>query len=66
MRLSLGPDFVNEHDARIEIALLAGDALIDHVGDDVTDTAGIFRPGKELLAGELLAGKHVPEPELGP
>ena len=65
MRLSLGPELVDEHDARVEIALLAGDALIDRVGDDVADAPRILRLGEELLAGELLAGIGVPQPELG-
>ena len=65
MRLSLGPDFVDEHDARVEIALLAGDPLIDRVGDDMADAPRVLGPGEELLAGELLAGEHVPQPELG-
>ena len=65
-RLSFGPELIDEHDARIEISLLAGDALIDHVGDDMADAARVLRPGEELLAGKLLAGEHVPQPELRP
>ena len=33
--------------------------------DDVRDAAPIVGRGEILLAGELLAGEHVPEPELG-
>ena len=65
IRLSFGPGLVDEHDAGVEIALLAGDPLIDRVGDDVADAPRILGPGEELLAGELLAGEHVPQPELG-
>ena len=43
--LVLGSRLVDEHDARVEIALLAGDALIDHVGDDVADAARVLRRG---------------------
>ena len=64
--LILGSRLIDEHHARVEIALLSGDALVDHVGDDVTDTASVPRPREELLAGELLAGEHVPESELSP
>ena len=64
-RLSFGPDLVDEHDARVEIALLAGDPLIDRVGDEMADAARILGPGEELLSGQLLAGEHVPQPELG-
>ena len=63
--LVLRTGLVDEDDARVEIALLAGDALIDHIGDDVADAAGILRPREELLAGQLRAGEHVPKPELG-
>jgi hypothetical protein len=34
--------FGNEHDAGVEIALLAGDALIDRVGDHVGDAPPVF------------------------
>ncbi len=63
-RLLLGPGLVDEDDAGVEIALLAGEPLIDRVGDDVGDAAPVVGLGEELLAGELLAGEHVPQPEL--
>ncbi len=66
VRLSFGPEFVDEHDARVEIALLAGDALIDRVGDDMADAPRVLRPAEELLADELLAGIDIPESEFGP
>ncbi len=59
----LGSGLVDEHDARIEIALLAGEPLVDRVGDEVGDAAPVVGLGEELGAGELLAGEHVPQPE---
>ncbi len=55
---------VDEHDARVEVAQLAGELLVDLVGDDVTDAAPILRAGGEALTGELPAGGDVPEAEL--
>ena len=63
-RRSFGAGLVDEHDARVEIALLAGQALVDLVRHDVRDAAPVVRRGEILLAGELLAGDHVPQPEL--
>ena len=63
--MSLGPEFIDEYDAGVEIALLAGDPFINGVGDDVADAARVLGPGEELLAGELLAGEGVPEAKLG-
>ncbi len=53
-RRSFGPGLVDEHHAAVEIALLAGEALIDRVGDDVRDAPPVVRRGEILLAGELL------------
>ncbi len=61
----LGARFVNEDHAAIEIALLAGQALIDLVGNDVGDTTPVFRRGEILLASQLLTGGDVPQPEFG-
>ena len=61
----LGPVLVDEHDAAVEIALLAGRAFVDLVGDDVGNPPPIFRRGLVLLAGHLLLGVHVPEAEFG-
>ena len=61
----LGAGLVDEHHAGVEIALLAGQALVDLVGDDVRDAPPVFRRGEILLAGELLAGEDVPQPEFG-
>ena len=58
--LVLGARFVDEHDPGVEIALLAGDSLVDGVGNDMADAARILRPGEELLARELLPGEDVP------
>src|SRR5207248_7968783 len=53
-------------DARIEIAVLAGDALIDLVGDDVRDAPPVL-PGRRVgEPGELLFGADIPQPELDP
>ena len=62
-RRSFGAGLVDEHHAAVEIALLAGQPLIDLVGDDVGDAAPVFRRGEILLAGELLAGDDVPQAE---
>ena len=56
---------VDEHDAAVEIAAVAGELLVDRVRDDVGDAAPVVRRGEILLAGELLAGEHVPQPEFG-
>ena len=46
----LRPGLVDEHDAGVEIALLAGEALVDRVGDDVRDAPPVVRRGEILLA----------------
>src|SRR5262249_54766783 len=56
---------VDEDDAAVEIAFLAGDPLVDGVRDDVGDPPPIVGGGVVLLAAQLLAGEHVPQPELG-
>ncbi len=56
---------VDEHDAAVEIAAVAGEPLVDRVRDDVGDAAPIVRRREILLAVELLAGEHVPQPEFG-
>ena len=61
----LRPGLVDEDDAGVEIALLAGEPFVDRVRDDVGDAAPIVRRGEILLAGKLLAGEHVPQPEFG-
>ena len=61
----LGAGFVDEDDARVEIALLAGQPLVDGVGDDVGDAPLIGVIGEELLARHLLAGESIPQPVLG-
>ena len=55
---------IDKHHAAVEIAFLAGQALIDLVGDDMRDPPPVFRRGEILLAGELLAGGDVPQAEL--
>ncbi len=39
--------------------------LVDRVGNDMGDATPVFRLGEELLTGHLLAGKRVPQAELG-
>ena len=59
----LRPGLVDERDARVEIALLAGEPLVDRVRNDVSDAAPVVRRREILLAGELIAGEHIPQPE---
>ena len=59
------PGLVDEHDAGVEVALIAGQALVDRIRNDVSDAPPIVGGGEILLAGELLARQHVPQPELG-
>src|SRR5260370_40233511 len=60
------PGFGDIDDPRIEIAVLAGDPLVDLVGDDMGDAAPVL-PGRRVgEAGELLLGEYVPQPELDP
>ena len=47
----LRPGLVDEHDAGVEIALLAGEPLVDRVGNDVGDAPPIVGRGGVLLAG---------------
>ena len=46
----LRPGLVDEHHAAVEIALLAGEPLVDRVRDDVSDAAPVVRRGVVLLA----------------
>ena len=56
----------HEHHAGVEIALLAGQPLVDGVGDLVGDAAPVLGAGGELQAQQLLLGEHVPEAEVDP
>src|SRR5260221_9370 len=58
----LRPGFVDEDDTRIEITFLAGDALVDLVGNDVGDAPHVVGLAKELLAVEIVSGEYVPQP----
>ena len=51
-------------DAGVEIARLAGDPLVDRVGDLVRDAPPVVGSGGEAQAAHLGAGEHVPEAEL--
>ena len=57
--------FVHEYDAAVEIAFLAGHALVDRVRNDVRDAPPIIGRREILLPIELLAGKHIPKAKLG-
>ena len=50
--------------AGVEVAVLAGQALVDRVGDDVRDAPPVGRRREVGEAGQLLFGEDVPEPEL--
>jgi hypothetical protein len=63
-RLVASPRLGHEHHAGVEIALLAGQALIDRVADLVGDTTPVLRAGSELEAEQLLLGEDVPEAEI--
>ena len=64
-RRSFGAGLVDEHDVAVEIALLAGDALVDRVGNDVREAAPIFGRRYILLPGsKRLAAENIPEAEL--
>ena len=45
-------------DARIEIAVLAGDALVDRVRDDMRDTAPVGAHGRIDLPSHLLLAEN--------
>ena len=56
---------VDEHHAGVEIALLAGQALVNRVRDDVGDAPRLVGRAEILLTDQLLTGEHIPEAELG-
>ena len=64
-RLGLGSALGDEDHAGVEIALLAGQLLIDRVGDLVRDAAPVGGGGGELRADQRLAGVDVPQAEIG-
>ena len=53
---------VDEDNPAIEIAFLAGQALVDRIGDDVREPARRVRRNEELLARDLPGGENVPKP----
>ena len=53
-------------DAGIEVALLAEQAFVDRIGDDMGDAAPVAVRGGVGRALKLGLGKHVPEAELDP
>ena len=55
---------VDEDDAGVEVAHLAGEPLIDLVGDDVREAAIVVRAGRGLLGVQVPARVDVPQPEL--
>ena len=56
---------VHEDHAGIEKALLAGDPREDGVRHDMRDPPGVGGFGRILLAGDLLPGPEIPQPEVG-
>ena len=65
-RLVAGPVSDDIDDAGVEIAVLAGDAGIDRIGDAMGDAAPVAGRRREREAGHLLLREHVPQPELDP
>ena len=64
--LVLGAGLVDKDDAAIEIAFLAGQALVDRVGDDVREPARCVRRDEELLARDLPRGVIRPKAGIRP
>ena len=62
--IGLGAALVDEHHPAVEETLLTGNARKDGVGDQMADTPHVFAVGGILLAGDLLAGRGIPQPEL--
>ena len=56
---------VDEDDMGVEKALLAGDLREDRVADEMGDAPAVGGVGHIVLAGDLLAGRDVPQPEVG-
>ena len=62
----LRPGLVDEYDAAVEVALLAGQPLVDRVRNDVGDAAGILRRSRNSCCPtSCAAAEHVPQPEIG-
>ncbi len=59
----LRTSFIDEHNAAVEVALLAGQTFVDLVGNDVRDPPPGFRRRKILLACKLLRLRNVPQAE---
>ena len=57
--------FVDEDDAAVEIALVAGEPLVDAIRDDVSDAPPVVGRRRVSLAVEILAREHIPQAELG-
>ena len=55
--LVLRPALLDEHDAGVEIAVLAGQRLVDRIRDHVAHAAPVLRRGDELEAQHLGLGK---------
>ena len=51
-------------EAGVEIAVLAGDAGVDRIGDAMGDAAPVAGRRRERQAGHLLLRQHVPQAEL--
>ena len=57
---------VDEHHAAVEIAFLAGEALVNKVRDNMRQPPRCVRRNVELFACNLPSGIDIPEPELAP
>ena len=66
IRRVLGALLGNVDDPGVEVAVLAGQALVDHVGDNVGDPAPIARRREVGQAGHLVLGEHIPQAEFDP
>ena len=62
--LVLGAGLVDEHDLGVEVALLAGEPLIDLVGDEVAEPAPVLSARPRSAGRQLAARQHVPQAEL--
>ncbi len=62
--VELGPRLRDEHDACVEIAFFAGDALIDRVRHQMRDTPPIIRRGGILQPDHLCFAENIPQAEI--
>src|SRR5258708_22822528 len=60
----LGPAFIDEHHAAVEIAFFSGQALVDLVVNDVPDLTPRFMRGDIFLVVDVLTDRAFPESRL--